>query len=90
MDTFEKKKTFSDFVLGSLTWESMRNDKMGFLYSTKRRNEITKSLNDNTWFGVVGSVPFFIFHKVGSRPGSRLGTEWYRLSYMLAAVLFPI
>ncbi len=42
---------------------------------------MTKSLNDNTGFGVVGIVQIFIFHEVGSG----LDTEWYQ-----AAVVFPI
>ena len=41
---------------------------------TKTRNEMTKSVNDNTGFGLVGIVQFFIFHKMGSR----LDAEWYQ------------
>ncbi len=35
---------------------------------------MTKSVNDNTGFGVVGIVQIFIFHKMGSW----LDTEWYQ------------
>ncbi len=35
---------------------------------------MTKSLNDNMGFGVVGIVQTFIFHKVGSG----MDTEWYQ------------
>ncbi len=67
--------------------QSPSHGETGFLYLTKRkdetksRNEMTKSLNDNTGFGVVGIVQIFIFHEVGSG----LDTEWYQ-----AAVVFPI
>ncbi len=56
------------------------------MYSTKRRNEMTKSLNDNTGFGVVGIVQIFIFHKVAAG-WTQNGT---RLSYMFAGLVFPI
>ena len=41
---------------------------------TKWRNELTKSLNDNTGFCVVGIVQILYFTKYGSG----LDTEWYQ------------
>ena len=52
---------------------------------TKSRNEMTKSLNDNTGFGVVGIVQIFIFHKMGSR----LDTEWYQAIIYVRCCCFP-
>ncbi len=57
----------------------------GVLYSTKSRNEMTKSLNDNTGFGVVGIVQIFIFYKVGSA----LDTEWYQAIIYVRCCCFP-
>ncbi len=44
---------------------------------------MTKSVNDNTGFGVVGIVHIFTFHKMGSR----LDTEWYQAIIMIIYVL---
>ncbi len=52
---------------------------------TKWRNEMTKSLNDNTGFGVVGIVQIFIFHEVGSR----MDTEWSQAIMYVRCCCFP-
>ena len=46
---------------------------------------MTKSVNDNTGFGVVGIVQIFIFHKMGSR----LDTEWYQAIIYVRCCCFP-
>ena len=48
---------------------------------------MTKSLNDNTGFGVAGIVQTFIpvFHKVGSG----LDTEWYQTIISVRFCSFP-
>ncbi len=45
---------------------------------------MTKSLNNNTGFDVVGIVQFFIIHKV-----SGLDTEWYQAIIYVRCCCFP-
>ncbi len=68
---------------------------LGFLYSTKRNhetkslNEMTKSVNDNTGFGVVGIVQIFISHKMGQQVGYRMVPGCHICSLLLFSRFKP-
>ncbi len=89
MKTKAYRTVIYQFILMVILWLSVFNEMTKRNDKTKSRNEMTKSVNDDTGFGVVGIVLLynFLYFTKCAAGWIQNGT---RLSYMFAAIVFPI